>query len=120
MDEILKAAFHEMEVKASEYGATGVMAIAWKSSDGKIKMILQACGKEFDDWGNYYSIACAKIMEMVRTGKESGTLEPLAGEFKDFVGGTLDRNYYVTFSGAEGHVDLEIAKIGLEILMAKS
>ena len=112
-------AFEAMKTKAAELEVVGVMAIAKKEADGKIRMELQTFEKEFDDWGNFYSIACSKIMEMVRTGIPSGTKKPLAGEFENFEGGTLSGDYYVTFSGAEGHIDLEIAKIGLETLLSE-
>jgi len=112
-------AFEKMAAKGSKLEVTGVMAIAKKEADGKISMQLQEYGKEFDDWGNFYSIACAKIMEMVRTGEDSGTKTPLAGEFENFDGGILSDDYYVTFSGAEGHIDLEIAKVGLNVLLSK-
>lgn len=118
-------AFEAMRGKALELEAVGIMAIAEKTANGEIDMQLQSCGKDFDGWGNFYSIACSKIMEMIRTGKPSGTLAPLAGEFENFVGGTLAKasngmlvgDYYVTFSGAAGEIDLEIAQVGLDILL---
>ena len=110
-------AFEKMAVTADELGIKVVMGIAEKTTDGEFTMQLREHGKEFDSWGNFYSIACSKLMEMVRTGKPSGTLSPLAGEFENFGGGTLNGNYYVTFSGAEGHQDLIVAEVGMNILL---
>jgi len=110
-------AFEAMSTKATAMGIVGVMAIAEKDANGKISMQLVEHGKEFDSWGNFYSIACSKLMEMVRTGQPSGTMLPLAGEFENFGGGTLNGNYYVTFSGAEGDQDLEVAEVGMNILL---
>jgi|GEM_PF-3088841 len=110
-------AFAKMAEKADELGIKGVMGIAEVAPDGKIQLQLLEHGKKYDGWGNFYSIACSKLMEMVRTGNPSGTLTPLAGEFEDFVGGTLSGNYYVTFSGAEGNQDLEVAEVGLNVLI---
>jgi len=112
-------AFEKMAEKASQLEITGVMAIAKKETNGKISMELQDCGKEFDDWGNFYSIACAKIMQMIRTGEDSGTNTILVGEYSGYTGGTLNGEYYVTFSGAEGEIDLKVAKVGLGVLMSE-
>ena len=118
MNEKYDQAFEAMKAKALELKVVGVIAIAEKTADGEINIQLQKCGKDFDNWGNFYSIACSKLMEMVRTGLPSGTMTPIAGEFENFEGGTLAGNYYVTFSGAAGEIDLEIATVGLDILLA--
>jgi len=112
-----KEAFKAMATTADELGIHGVMGIAKKCNDGRIEMQLLEHGKGFDRWGNFYSIACSKLMEMVRTGQPSGTMSPLAGEFENFGGGTLNGNYYVTFSGAEGHQDLIVAEAGMNVLL---
>ena len=109
-------AFEKMEAKAIELNATGIMAIAEKEESGSIKMELKSLGKEYDSWGNFYAIACCKIMQMLRTGEDSGQATGLAGEF-DFEGGTTDKNFYVAFSGSEGEIDLEISKAGLQELL---
>ena len=110
-------AFDAMHAKATELGIVGVAGIAHKDTDGEFTLQLRDFGKEFDSWGNFYAIACSKLMEMVRTGAPSGTMSPLAGEFENFGGGTLTGNYFVTFSGAEGHLDLEVAEAGLNVLV---
>jgi len=110
-------AFEKMAATADELDIKGVMGIAEKGTNGEITMKLREHGKEFDSWGNFYSIACSKLMEMVRTGQPSGTMTPLAGEFENFGGGTLNGNYYVTFSGAEGHQDLIVAEAGMNVLV---
>ena len=108
-------AFAQMEAKAKELNITGIAAIATLLADGSMRMELKTYGKTFDDWGNYYAIACSKIMEMVRTGAPSGTLTPLAGEFSDFVGGIVQGDTYLTFTGATGEQDLEVAQAGLAV-----
>ena len=111
--------FEKMEAKAEELQANGIMAIAEKEENGKIKMELHALGgREYNDWGNFYAVACCKIMQMLRTGKDSGEPTNLAGEF-DFPGGTTKENFYVAFSGSTGEIDLEIAKAGLEELFSE-
>lgn len=110
-------AFKAMATTADKLDIKGVMGIAEKTTNGELTIQLREHGKEFDSWGNFYSIACSKLMEMVRTGQPSGTMSPLAGEFENFGGGTLNGNYYVTFSGAEGHQDLEVAEVGMNILV---
>ena len=117
MNEKWNKAFEVMISQADALGIKGVMGIAFKNVDGKIDLQLLAHGKEYDGWGNFYSIACSKLMEMVRTGQPSGTMTPLAGEFENFGGGTLSGNYYVTFTGAEGHLDLQVAEAGLNVLV---
>jgi len=113
------AAFEKMEAKATELQASGIVAIAEKEESGKIKMELKALGdREYDGWGNFYAIACCKIMQMHRTGKDSGQPTNLAGEF-DFPGGATKGNFYVAFSGSTGEVDFEIAKAGLEELLSE-
>lgn len=112
------AALEAMDNHRKKIGITGVAGIAQKNDDGTIDIQLKDCGQVFNDWGNLYAVACSKLMEMVRTGLPSGTLTPLAGEFSDFVGGTLDGNLYVTFTGAAGHLDLEVAKVGLNLLQS--
>lgn len=119
MTEKWAAAFSEMEKHAQKIEIKGIAGIAQRNKDtGIIDIKLKYCGQDFNDWGNLYSVACAKLMEMVRTGQPSGTLTPLAGEFSDFVGGTLQGELYVTFTGAAGHLDLEVAKVGLDFLLA--
>ena len=110
-------AFEAMAATADELDIKGVMGIAEKETNGEFTMKLREHGKEFDSWGNFYSIACSKLMEMVRTGQPSGTMTPLAGEFENFGGGTLAGNYYVTFTGAEGHLDLQVAEAGMNVLV---
>jgi hypothetical protein len=118
MKESWSKAFEKMAAKAAELNAKGVMAIAEKVQDGSIKMELKTLGNEFNDWGNIYAVACCKIMQMVRTGSDSGQPTKLVGEF-DFVGGTVRDNIYVAFSGSTGEIDLEIAKAGLQELLAE-
>lgn len=111
-------AFEQMRIKANELGATGVMGIAKKAAGGQVDLQLRECGKEYDENCNFAAIVSGKILEMVRTGKQSGTLTPLLGEFDNFMGGVTTDNYYVAFSGASGEDDLEIAKVGLDVLVS--
>ena len=118
MENNWRKAFAQMEAKATELNTNGIMAIAQKEENGRIKMELQALGdRKYDGWGNFYAIACCKIMQMVRTGADSGQPTELAGEF-DFPGGTTSGDFYVAFSGSTGEVDLEIAKAGMQVLLA--
>ena len=117
MDVKLNKAFEQMRSKAKELGYTGVMGIAQKHDDGELSLHVRECGMAYNDDCNFYGIVCGKIFEMVRTGKPSGTLAPLLGEFENFIGGTFAGNYYVAFSGAPCEIDLEIAELGLSVLV---
>lgn len=119
MNECWNKAFESMAKKALELEATGVCGIAKKEANGMINLKLYDCGKGYDEWGNFYSLVCAKMMQIVRTGEASGTESDLKGEFLNFIGGIFEGDYFVAFSGAEGHVDLEIAKVGLDILVSE-
>lgn len=120
MDAKWNAAFDVMRNKVKEVDANGAMVIAQKHVDGQVEMQIQACGNPYTADANLASIAVTKVMEMIRTGQPSGTETPLAGEFKGYMGGTCAENYFVAFSGALGPVDLEIAEIGLRVLLAES
>jgi len=129
-DVVARAAIAAMKARANELHINGVAVVAFAPGErvegwqSQMTVVGHMTDQKNEKGNNLLGIAYAKAAEMAETLKDSGTAgrQPMTGEF-GWQGGVVARTgrgiLIVAFSGGKSEDDVQVSRVGLEVMKTR-